>query len=191
MNNKKFVIGVILLFVLMLGGTYAYYKWTSSNNMDFEVEIKGGTVIFEGGKDINGELIPTSKKEEGIIKDITVKGNTEGATINLYMDLTTMSDNLKEESFKYEVYYNDNALVSSGNFGVYNSSSNPNGINYNTNGITKLTLFTGRDISVNTTDKYTLYLWFNGKDYDNPDTMQNNNILFELYATGENAILSE
>ena len=47
------------------------------------------------------------------------------------------------------------------------------------------------EISVNTTDKYTLYLWFNGKDYDNPDTMQNNNILFELYATGENAILSE
>lgn len=191
MNNKKFVIGVILLLILMLGGTYAYYKWTSSNNMDFEVEIKGGTVIFEGGKDINGELIPTSKKEEGIIKDITVKGNTEGATINLYMDLTTMSDNLKEESFKYEVYYNDNALVSSGNFGVYNSSSNPNGINYSANGITKLTLFTGRDISINSTDKYTLYLWFNGKDYDNPDTMQNNNILFELYATGENAILSE
>ncbi len=191
MNNKKFIIGVILLLILMLGGTYAYYKWTSSNNMDFEVEIKGGTVVFEGGKDINGELIPTSKKEEGIIKDITVKGNTEGATINLYMDLTTMSDNLKEESFKYEVYYNDNALVSSGNFGVYNSNSNPNGINYNANGITKLTLFTGRDISVNTTDKYTLYLWFNGKDYDNPDTMQNNNILFELYATGENAILSE
>lgn len=191
MNNRKFVIGVILLLILMLGGTYAYYKWTSSNNMDFEVEIKGGTVIFEGGKDINGELIPTSKKEEGIIKDITVKGNTEGATINLYMDLTTMSDNLKEESFKYEVYYNDNVLVSSGNFGVYNSSSNPNGINYNANGITKLTLFTGRDISINSTDKYTLYLWFNGKDYDNPDTMQNNNILFELYATGENAILSE
>ena len=191
MNNKKFIIEVILLLVLMLGGTYAYYKWTSSNNMDFEVEIKGGTVIFEGGKDINGELIPTSKKEEGIIKDITVKGNTEGATINLYMDLTTMSDNLKEESFKYEVYYNDNALVSSGNFGVYNSSSNPNGINYSANGITKLTLFTGRDISINSTDKYTLYLWFNGKDYDNPDTMQNNNILFELYATGENAILSE
>ena len=145
MNNKKFIIGVILLLILMLGGTYAYYKWTSSNNMDFEVEIKGGTVVFEGGKDINGELIPTSKKEEGIIKDITVKGNTEGATINLYMDLTTMSDNLKEESFKYEVYYNDNALVSSGNFGVYNSNSNPNGINYNANGITKLTLFTGRD----------------------------------------------
>ena len=37
MNNKKFIIGVILLLILMLGGTYAYYKWTSSNNMDLEV----------------------------------------------------------------------------------------------------------------------------------------------------------
>ena len=190
MNNKKFIIGVILLLVLMLGGTYAYYKWTSSNNMDFEVEIKGGTVIFEGGKDINGELIPTSKKEEGIIKDITVKGNTEGATINLYMDLTTMPTELKEKSFEYELYYNDTTLVKKGNFAAYNSSSNVNGISYATSGTTTLTLFTGRDISTTSTDKYTLYLWFNGKDFTNPDTMQNKTLSFDLYATGKNATLN-
>ena len=191
MEKKSFIIGIILLLVVMVGSTYAFYKWNGSDNMDVDVKIEGATVMFDGGDDITGTLIPVSRKEEGIKKDIKVKASAEGATFNLYMSLTTMTDRLKEESFKYEVYYNDSSLVKSGNFGEYNSSSNPNGINYNANGITKLTLFTGRDISINSTDKYTLYLWFNGKDYDNPDTMQNNNILFELYATGENAILSE
>ena len=101
--------------------------------------------------------------------------------MNLYMDLTTMPEELKEKSFIYELYYNDNSLVTKGNF---------KDINYSSNGTTTLTLFTGRDISTNTTDKYTLYLWFNGKDYDNPETMQNKTLSFDLYATGENAVLA-
>lgn len=190
MNNKKFIIGVILLLLLMVGGTYAYYRWVSSNNMDVEVTIEGGTVTFVGGDNITGTLIPTATKEEGIKKDVTVKADTIGATLNLYMDLTIMPDELKEESFEYEVYYNDSTLVKKGNFGVYNSSTNTSGITYSTTGITTLTLFTGRDISTSSTDKYTLYLWFNGKDYTNPNTMQSKTLSFDLYATGENAVLA-
>ena len=182
MDNKKFIIGVILLLLLMIGGTYAYYRWSSSNNMDVNVKIDGGTVTFDGGTNITSTIMPTSSKEEGIKKDITVKANREGATMNLYMDLTTMPEELKEKSFIYELYYNDNSLVTKGNF---------KDINYSSNGTTTLTLFTGRDISTNTTDKYTLYLWFNGKDYDNPETMQNKTLSFDLYATGENAVLAD
>ena len=122
MNNKKFIIGVIVLLLLMVGGTYAYYRWVSSNNMNVEVTIEGGTVTFVGGDNITGTLIPTATKEEGIKKDVTVKADTIGATLNLYMDLTTMPDELKEKSFEYEVYYNDSTLVKKGNFGVYNLS---------------------------------------------------------------------
>ena len=181
MDNKKFIIGVILLLLLMIGGTYAYYKWSSSNNMDVNVKIDGGTVTFDGGTNITSTIMPTSSKEEGIKKDLTVKASRAGATMNLYMDLTTMPEELKEKSFIYELYYNDNSLVTKGNF---------KDINYSSNGTTTLTLFTGRDISTNTTDKYTLYLWFNGKDYDNPETMQNKTLSFDLYATGENAVLA-
>ena len=75
MDNKKFIIGVILLLLLMIGGTYAYYKWSSSNNMDVNVKIDGGTVTFDGGTNITSTIMPTSSKEEGIKKDVTVKVN--------------------------------------------------------------------------------------------------------------------
>lgn len=190
MNNKKFIIGVVLLLLLMLGGTYAYYKWSSSDNMNVNVKIDGGTVTFNGGSNITSTIIPTATKEEGIKKDITVKASKAGVTMNLYMNLTTMPDELKEKSFEYEIYYNSSTLVKKGNFGVYNSNTNTSGIAYATSGVTTLTLFTGRDVSTNSADKYTLYLWFNGKDYTNPNTMQSKKLSFDLYATGENAVLA-
>ena len=190
MDNKKFIIGVILLLLLMIGGTYAYYKWSSSDNMNVNVKIDGGTVTFDGGTNITSTIMPTATKEEGIKKDITVKASKEGVTINLYMDLTTIPSELKEKSFEYEIYYNGTTLVKKGNFGVYNSNTNTSGISYATSGVTTLTLFTGRDVSTSNTDKYTLYLWFNGKDYTNPNTMQSKKLSFDLYATGENAVLA-
>jgi len=190
MDNKKFIIGVILLLLLMIGGTYAYYKWSSSDNMNVNVKIDGGTVTFDGGTNITSTIMPTATKEEGIKKDITVKASKEGVTINLYMDLTTIPSELKEKSFEYEIYYNSSTLVKKGNFGVYNSNTNTSGIAYATSGTTTLTLFTGRDVSTSNTDKYTLYLWFNGKDYTNPNTMQSKKLSFDLYATGENAVLA-
>ena len=190
MDNKKFIIGVILLLLLMIGCTYAYYKWSSSDNMNVNVKIDGGTVTFDGGTNITSTIMPTATKEEGIKKDITVKASKEGVTINLYMDLTTIPSELKEKSFEYEIYYNGTTLVKKGNFGVYNSNTNTSGISYATSGVTTLTLFTGRDVSTSNTDKYTLYLWFNGKDYTNPNTMQSKKLSFDLYATGENAVLA-
>jgi len=109
--------------------------------------------------------------------------------MSLYMDLTTMPNELKEESFVYELYYNDTTLVTKGNFKAYNASSNASGITYASSGVTTLILFTDRNVNT-TTDKYTLYLWFNGKDFTNPDTMQNKTLSFNLYATGKNATLN-
>ncbi|UKI26616.1 MAG: hypothetical protein L6V91_07570 [Bacilli bacterium] len=99
MEKKSFIIGIILLLVIMVGSTYAFYKWNSSDNMDVDVKIEGATVTFNGGDDITGTLIPVSKKEEGIKKDIKVKASAEGATFNLYMSLTTMTDRLKRGIF--------------------------------------------------------------------------------------------
>ena len=126
MDNKKFIFGVIALLLLMIGGTYAYYKWSSTENINVNVKIEGGSVTFNGGSNITGVLIPTATKEGGIKKDITVKADTVGATMNLYMDLTTIPTELKEKSFEYELYYNDTTLVKKGNFAAYNSSSNVN-----------------------------------------------------------------
>ena len=188
-NNKGLIIGIIGLIIVMIGGTYAYYRWNSTSNINVSVKISGNTVTFVGGSNVTGTLTPVDSKEEGIKKDITVKASEAGSTMSLYMDLTTMPSELKEESFVYELYYNDTTLVKKGNFKAYNASSNANGITYASSGVTTLTLFTDRNVNT-TTDKYTLYLWFNGKDFTNPDTMQNKTLSFDLYATGKNATLN-
>ena len=188
-NNKGLIIGTIGLIIVMIGGTYAYYRWNSTSNINVSVKISGNTVTFVGGSNVTGTLTPVDSKEEGIKKDITVKANEAGSTMSLYMELTTMPNELKEESFVYELYYNDTTLVKKGNFKAYNASSNASGITYASSGVTTLTLFTDRNVNT-TTDKYTLYLWFNGKDFTNPDTMQNKTLSFDLYATGKNATLN-
>ena len=188
-NNKGLIIGIIGLIIVMIGGTYAYYRWNSTSNINVSVKISGNTVTFVGGSNVTGTLTPVDSKEEGIKKDITVKANEAGSTMSLYMELTTMPSELKEESFIYELYYNDTTLVKKGNFKAYNASSNASGITYASSGVTTLTLFTDRVVNT-TTDKYTLYLWFNGKDFTNPNTMQNKTLSFDLYATGKNATLN-
>ena len=188
-NNKGLIIGIIGLIIVMIGGTYAYYRWNSTSNINVSVKISGNTVTFVGGSNVTGTLTPVDSKEEGIKKDITVKANEAGSTMSLYMELTTMPSELKEESFVYELYYNDTTLVKKGNFKAYNASSNASGITYASSGVTTLTLFTDRVVNT-TTDKYTLYLWFNGKDFTNPNTMQNKTLSFNLYATGKNATLN-
>ena len=188
-NNKGLIIGIIGLIIVMIGGTYAYYRWNSTSNINVSVKISGNTVTFVGGSNVTGTLTPVDSKEEGIKKDITVKASEAGSTMSLYMELTTMPNELKEESFVYELYYNDTTLVKKGNFKAYNASSNASGITYASSGVTTLTLFTDRNVNT-TTDKYTLYLWFNGKDYTNPNTMQSKKLSFDLYATGENAVLA-
>ena len=188
-NNKGLIIGIIGLIIVMIGGTYAYYRWNSTSNVNVSVKISGNTVTFVGGSNVTGTLAPVDSKEKGIKKDITVKASKAGSTMSLYMELTTMPNELKEKSFVYELYYNDSTLVKKGNFKAYNASSNASGITYASSGVTTLTLFTDRNVNT-TTDKYTLYLWFNGKDFTNPDTMQNKTLSFDLYATGKNATLN-
>ena len=188
-NNKGLIIGIIGLIIVMIGGTYAYYRWNSTSNVNVSVKISGNTVTFVGGSNVTGTLAPVDSKEKGIKKDFTVKASKAGSTMSLYMDLTTMPNELKEKSFVYELYYNDSTLVKKGNFKAYNASSNASGITYASSGVTTLTLFTDRNVNT-TTDKYTLYLWFNGKDFTNPNTMQNKTLSFNLYATGKNATLN-
>ena len=115
-DNKKIIIGIIGAIILLVGGTYDYYRWNSTENINVSINVEGSTVTFVGGDNVTGVLVPTSSKEGGIKKDITVTASEEGSTMSLYMDLTTMPDALKEESFVYELYYNDTTLVTSGNF---------------------------------------------------------------------------
>lgn len=193
-KNGGLILGIIGALVILAGGTYAYYKWSSTTNIDVSITVNGSVVTFNGDAALVGnDLIPVASKDEGLRKDITVKATQTGSTMSLFLDLTTMPAGLKDSTFKYELVKNSGSTVTtkkSGNFGAYNASSNANGISYASSGVTQITLLTDEPVAT-TEEKYSLYLWIDGESGDNSSAMQNQTFSFNLSATGKGAILNQ
>ena len=182
MNKYKLymILGIIVL-VLSVGGSFAYYIWKSTSNALVSLNVCTPTITFAGGSTINGvDMIPVLTKEEGTIKDIEVKKNStcnRDVTMNLYLELTTFPTELSDSSFKYELYKNSETMaIASGNF-----SNKKEG-----NTITLLS----NQILNTSKDTYTLYIYIDG-NVDNPGTMAGKNFLFKLWGSGEGAIYKE
>ena len=182
MNKYKLymILGIIVL-VLSVSSSFAYYVWKSSTNALVSLNVCTPTITFAGGSTINGtDMIPVLTKEEGTIKDIEVKKNStcnRDVTMNLYLELTTFPTELAESSFVYELYKNSETMaIASGNF-----SNKEQG-----NTITLLS----NQILNTSKDTYTLYIYIDG-NVDNPGTMAGKNFLFKLWGAGEGAIYKE
>ena len=182
MNKYKLymILGIIVL-VLSVGSSFAYYIWKSTSNALVNLNVCTPTITFAGGSTINGvDMIPVLTKEEGTIKDIEVKKNStcnRDVTMNLYLELTTFPTELAESSFVYELYKNSETMaIASGNF-----SNKEQG-----NTITLLS----NQILNTSKDTYTLYIYIDG-NVDNPGTMAGKNFLFKLWGSGEGAIYKE
>ena len=193
MNKKKkiFLITGISLLVLIaiVGGTYAWYVWTTSDSDTTKIVagVGAATVTFDGGSDINANLRPVSDKSKGIIKNISVKGDTEGLVFNMYLDITSIDTDLKDESFRYELYKGD-TKVKEGNFSDSYLTSNT--VTCTKNNTNHIVLLTNESISTSKTS-YTLYIWIDGANYTNPNTMMNKTFSFKLHADGEGAVLAK
>ena len=178
---KLYIIIGVSILILSVGGTLAYYIWSSNTNAIVNTEVCTPTVTFAGGSTINGvDIVPVLTKEEGTIKDIEVKKNStcnRDVTMNLYLELTTFPTELAESSFVYELYKNSETMaIASGNF-----SNKEQG-----NTITLLS----NQILNTSKDTYTLYIYIDG-NVDNPGTMAGKNFLFKLWGSGEGAIYKE
>ena len=182
MNKYKLymILGIVVL-VLSVGSSFAYYIWKSTSNALVSLNVCTPTITFAGGSTINGvDMIPVLTKEEGTIKDIEVKKNStcnRDVTMNLYLELTTFPTELSDSSFKYELYKNSETMaIASGDF-----SNREQG-----NTITLLS----NQILNTSKDTYTLYIYIDG-NVDNPGTMAGKNFLFKLWGSGEGAIYKE
>ena len=182
MNKYKLymILGIIVL-VLSVSSSFAYYIWKSTSNALVNLNVCTPTITFAGGSTINGvDMIPVLTKEEGTIKDLEVKKNStcnRDVTMNLYLELTTFPTELAESSFVYELYKNSETMaIASGNF-----SNKEQG-----NTITLLS----NQILNTSKDTYTLYIYIDG-NVDNPGTMAGKNFLFKLWGAGEGAIYKE
>ena len=180
MNKYKLymILGIILL-VLSITGSLAYYVWSSSTT-----SIAGNLclpeIYFTGGATINGKLKPVSSKEEGLIKEIEVNlhktCNNDTAVMNLYLSLDLLPTTLQENTFVYELYNGNNERISSGNFSDKKQGDT-------------ITLASNEIVTSNVSI-YTLYIYIDG-NRDNPITMSNNSFRFNIYGEGTGAIYKE
>ena len=178
---KLYIIIGVSILILSVGGTLAYYIWSSNTNAIVNTEVCTPTVTFAGGSTINGvDIVPVLTKEEGTIKDIEVKKNStcnRDVTMNLYLELTTFPTELSDSSFKYELYKNSETMaIASGNFANKKERDT-------------ITLLSNQILNTSK-DTYTLYIYIDG-NVDNPGTMAGKNFLFKLWGSGEGAIYKE
>ena len=180
---------VVLVIAVIVSGTYAYYVWTTSDSDTTKIVagIGAATVTFDGGSDISANLRPVSDKSKGIVKNINVKADTEGLVFNMYLDITSIDTGLKDESFRYELY-KGTTKVKEGNFSDSYLTSNT--VTCTKNNTNHIVLLTNESISTSKTS-YTLYIWINGVNYTNPNTMMNKTFSFKLHADGEGAVLKK
>ena len=180
MNKYKlYMIFGIVLLVLSITGSLAYYVWSSSTT-----SIAGNLclpeIYFTGGATINSKLKPVSSKEEGLIKEIEVNlhktCNNDTAVMNLYLSLDLLPTALQENTFVYELYNGNNERISSGNFSDKREGDT-------------ITLAENEIVTSNVSI-YTLYIYIDG-NRDNPITMSNNNFRFNIYGEGTGAIYKE
>ena len=178
---------VVLVIAVIVSGTYAYYVWTTSDSDTTKIVagIGAATVTFDGGSDISANLRPVSDKSKGIVKNISVKADTTGLVFNMYLDITSIDTGLKDESFRYELY-KGTTKVKEGNFSDSYLTSNT--VTCTKNNTNHIVLLTNESISTSKTS-YTLYIWIDGENYTNPNTMMNKTFSFKLHADGEGAVL--
>ena len=180
MNKYKlYMIFGIVLLVLSITGSLAYYVWSSSTT-----SIAGNLclpeIYFTGGATINSKLKPVSSKEEGLIKEIEVNlhktCNNDTAVMNLYLSLDLLPTALQENTFVYELYNGSNELITSGNFSDKKQGDT--------------IALAENEIVTSNVSIYTLYIYIDG-NRDNPITMTNQNFRFNIYGEGTGAIYKE
>ena len=184
------IFGITLLVVAVVGSTLAYYVWNTSSEEETKIvtSIGSATVYFDGGSAIaDAKLRPVESKEYGMIKNIKVSANKTGLKFNMYLDITSIDEKLKNESFRYAFYKSD-TLVKEGNFSTDYLTNNTVSCSYNNTKHIELLI---NEEVLTTVSNYTLYVWIDGANYDNDIEMMNKTFNFKLHAEGTDALVKE
>ena len=115
-----------------------------------------------------------------------MRADATGVTANVYLDLVTLPNSLKDVSFRYAIY-NGSTLAKEGNFSSTSLSSSTS--TCTANSTTHITLLSNVSVPITKTT-YTLYIWIDGANYTNPKSMMNQAFNFKLHADGTGAILN-
>ena len=106
MSKGKEILAILLLTLVIGTGTLAWIVWSSKDNTKMNVTIGDlADVSFKTGNDINiSNLSPSFNYDDGALTEFSIrkkKGLTTELNTSIYLDITSISDELKNDSFKY------------------------------------------------------------------------------------------
>ena len=170
MSKRYIQIGILIVLISLVGlaSTYAWFTWKSSSNTNVTLSIGNlADVTFTSGPDINiSNLAPVYNYTDGVSTTFVMKNNSTTNNLNyeIKLDVTSISNELKSESFKYTLL-KDNKVVQTGNL--------KNAVNGKT-----LTLNAGL-LAKGSTSNYKLYFWIDG-NMENNSNMMNKSLVGKI-----------
>ena len=165
MSKGKEILAILLLTMVIGTGTLAWIVWSSKDNTKMNVTIGDlADVSFKSGNDINiSNLSPSFYYDDGALTEFSIrkkKGLAMTLNTNIYLDITSISDELKNDSFKY-------VLLSSSDGNTYNEVISSS---FKDASIGKLSIVTDSPLTDGKT-YYKFYIWIDGNN-ENNETMQ-------------------
>ena len=165
MSKGKEILAILLLTLVIGTGTLAWIVWSSKDNTKMNVTIGDlADVSFKTGNDINiSNLSPSFYYDDGALIEFSIrkkKGLTTELNTNIYLDITSISDELKNDSFKY-------VLLSSSDGNTYNEVISSS---FKDASVGKLSIVTDSPLTDGKT-YYKFYIWIDGNN-ENNETMQ-------------------
>ena len=181
MKEKIIIItSIISILLILVIGTYALFTWTSPNT-SLTLEVGEMTdVIFQEGNAINATNIgPVLDYNDGEITNFTIINKSEDEpTLSIYLNITNISDNLKDASFKYILQ----TSTDGSNYTTYKEG------NFTTASTGKFYLVEEEQLPSNTT-YYKLIIYIDG-NMNNPTIMMNNNLTATLNVEAKTGVLA-
>ena len=185
MKEKRIIyliMGVSSILILLIGITTAWFEWKSEIDTNVTFNVEGLNITYEGEPTvIKGNLYPTMymNNTDNIIHNFSLV-TTSNIEIHskISLEIITLPTELNQESFRWNLY-KDSTQIASGSF--QNASVGTD------------VLLTPYETITTTKSNYTLYIWIDGENYDNPLTMGGKTFEFKLkleasqqdYATAE------
>ena len=120
------VVIVVTICLITFSITYAFFLMSKETNSINNTSTAGKLeVIYQNGQDITGRLLAYNDNSKALSTTATIKKSSASvdglATITLH--ISNISDELKTEAFKWEVYENDGTTpISNGNFNGKNAN---------------------------------------------------------------------
>ena len=164
-SKGKEILAILLLTMVIATGTFAWIVWSSKDNTKMNVTIGDlADVSFKTGNDINiSNLSPSFYYDDGALTEFSIrkkKGLTTELNTNIYLDITSISDELKNDNFKY-------VLLSSSDGNTYNEVISSS---FKDASVGKLSIVTDTPLTDGKT-YYKFYIWIDSNN-ENNETMQ-------------------